>query len=236
MILFGILQMEFDNASPHLAEDYDLKVRITIPYYDAFHSETINFVKATKKEPKTWLDTGCGTGTFVEKALDAFPNTHFILADPSEKMLGIAKKKLANVADGRVEFLKSACTQDLGELGEELDIVTAIQSHHFMAGDERAKATKTCFDLLERGGVYVTFENVRPMTPQGIAIGKEYWKSFQLAKGRDAATVENHLSRFDSEYFPITIMSHLSLLRNTGFSSSEILWYSYMQAGLYAIK
>lgn len=228
--------MGFDNATPYLAADYDSQVRVTIPYYDAFHAETINRVKAIRKEPQMWLDTGCGTGTFVEEALVAFPNTHFIIADPSEKMLGIAKKKLAYASSDRVEFLKPAVTQDLGGLERKLDVITAIQSHHYMTNGERAKATKVCFNLMQHGGVYITYENVRPLTAKGIEIGKEYWKRFQLAKGRDAATVENHLCRFDAEYFPITIMDHLSLLRKTGFSTSEILWYSYLQAGLYSIK
>ncbi|MGD0330643.1 MAG: class I SAM-dependent methyltransferase [Nitrososphaeria archaeon] len=228
--------MEFDNATPYLAVDYDAQIRATIPYYDTFHEEAINFVKATRKEPHMWLDTGCGTGTFVEKALFAFPNTHFILADPSEKMLLMAKKKLAYVSSDRVEFMKPVVTQDLGDFGKKLDVITAIQSHHYLASGERAKATKVCFELLPLGGVYITFENVRPVTPEGIVFGKEYWRHFQLAKGRDAATVERNLRRFDVEYFPITIMDHLSLLRKTGFSTAEILWYSYMQAGLYSIK
>jgi tRNA (cmo5U34)-methyltransferase len=228
--------MEFDNATPHLAADYDSQVHVTIPYYDAFHSEAINFVRATRKEPLIWLDTGCGTGTFVERALIAFPNTHFVLADPSEKMLLIAKKKLAYLHGDRVEFLKPAASQDLGHLGEEFDVVTAIQVHHYLSSSVRAKATKVCFELMKLGGVYITFENVRPMTAEGAVIGKEYWKSFQLSKGRDASTVENHLCRFDTEYFPITIIDHLSLLKKTGFSVSELLWYSYMQAGLYCIK
>ena len=228
--------MEFDNVTPHLAADYDSQVRVTVPYYDAFHSEAINLVKATGKEPKIWLDTGCGTGTFTEKALVAFPNAHFVLADPSEKMLLLAKKKLAYTSSDRVEFLKPAATQDLREDGRKFDVITAIQSHHYLSKVDRAKATEVCFELIQPGGLYLTFENVRPFTAKGIEIGKEYWKRFQLEKGRDAATVENHLCRFGTEYFPITIMDHLSLLRKTGFSTVEILWYSYMQAGLYAIK
>ena len=84
--------------------------------------------------------------------------------------------------------------------------------------------------------MYITFENVRPFTPQGIAIGKEHWKSFQHSQGRDLQTIEQHTKRFDVEYFPITVEEHLSLLRRIGFSVVELLWYSYMQAGFYCIK
>jgi tRNA (cmo5U34)-methyltransferase len=159
-----------------------------------------------------------------------------VLADPSEKMLLTARKKLAHLQSDRVEFLKPVTTQGLGHLGEKFDVVTAIQSHHYLSSNERAKATEVCFELMQQGGLYVTFENVRPMTTEGIVIGKEYWKHFQLSKGRDAATVEHHLCRFDTEYFPITILEHFSLLKKTGFSVTELLWYSYMQAGLYSIK
>jgi len=48
--------------------------------------------------------------------------------------------------------------------------------------------------------------------------------------------VENHLKRFNVEYFPINIEEHLSLLRKSGFSVVEMFWYSYMQAGFYCIK
>jgi tRNA (cmo5U34)-methyltransferase len=63
-----------------------------------------------------------------------------------------------------------------------------------------------------------------------------YWKHFQLSQGRDKETVEKHLQRFDVDYFPITVEEHLSLLRKTGFSTVEMLWLSYMQAGFYCVK
>jgi tRNA (cmo5U34)-methyltransferase len=83
-----------ENSTPHTAETYDQQVRRTLPYYDCFHDETLNLIKAAGVTPKTWLDTGCGTGTLVQKALEQFPETHFLLADPSPLMLQEAKQKL----------------------------------------------------------------------------------------------------------------------------------------------
>jgi tRNA (cmo5U34)-methyltransferase len=117
-----------------------------------------------------------------------------------------------------------------------VDVVTAIQSHHYLRPSERVDATRVCFDLLRGGGIYVTFENIRPFSERGVEIGKNYWKNFQLASGREAETVDKHLQRFGTEYFPITVEEHLSLLRNSGFQVVEILWYSYMQAGFYCMK
>lgn len=187
--------------------------------------------------PRVWLDTGCGTGTLVKIALTSFPETRFILADPSLDMLKEAKKKLSGITDRRVTFLETAPTQDLSaEKTGNLDVVTAIQSHHYLSKDNRVKATKVCYDILKPGGVYVTFENTRPMTETGIEIGKRIWKDHQLKNGRSPKAVESHLKRFDAVFFPITVEEHISLLKKTGFRTTELLWYSRMQAGLYGIK
>jgi tRNA (cmo5U34)-methyltransferase len=225
---------EPDNSTPHSTATYDAQVRNTIPHYDDFHEQTINLIKAMHLQPRTWLDTGCGTGTLAEKAMKAFPNTQFTLADPSAQMLDAAKNKLKNALN--VRFLNASATQNLVLQKEEFDAITSIQSHHYLSPNERMKATAVCFELLSPRGVYVTFENIQPATPKGMAIGKENWKLFQLSKGRDKCVVEEHLQRFGVEYLPITVKEHISLLKKTGFSTVELLWYSYMQAGFYCIK
>jgi tRNA (cmo5U34)-methyltransferase len=225
------------NATPHLPEDYDARISGVLPYYSSFHQETINFVKSLPFSPKMWLDTGCGTGSLVNKAIKEFPSTKFLLLDPSEGMLNQAMKKLSSYNAARLEFLNASPTQDFSqELEEKPDVITAIQCHHYLSSDDRARATKVCYNLLKEGGVYITFENIRPLTEKGVFIGKRYWSKFQLTCGRTEEEVNEHLKRFDTEYFPITVEEHLKLLRNTGFGTVELFWYSYMQAGFYCIK
>jgi len=48
--------------------------------------------------------------------------------------------------------------------------------------------------------------------------------------------IDNHLKRFDLDYFPIKADEHRSLLEKTGFRIVEMFWMSYMQAGFYGIK
>ena len=68
-----------DNSTFHRTEDYDLQITDTIPYYESFHLESLKLIKTILKEPEFWLDTGCGTGTLVQKAVDEFKKTNFIL-------------------------------------------------------------------------------------------------------------------------------------------------------------
>ena len=223
-----------DNTTPHNSSNYDEQVRKVIPYYDFFHAETINLIKAACPQPKKWLDTGCGTGTLIEKAAPQFPNTHFVLCDPSPQMLNVAKQKLQRLPN--ISFLEVAPTENLGNLKTRFDVITAIQSHHYLLPQRRVEVTKTCYRLLAKKGVYVTFENIRSITEVGTEIGKENWRQFEIRSGKTVEAAKTHLQRFGVDYFPITVAEHLALLRENGFSTVELLWYSVMQAGFYAVK
>ncbi|HII79053.1 MAG TPA: class I SAM-dependent methyltransferase [Methanosarcina sp.] len=225
------------NSIPHLPEDYDARISLILPYYSSFHQEIINLVKSLPSSPKVWMDTGCGTGSLVNKAIEEFPYTKFLLLDPSEGMLAQAKEKLSAYPSAKVQFLKASPTQEFSqELEEKPDVVTAIQCHHYLSREGRARAASKCYNLLKEGGIYITFENIRPLTEEGVTIGKRYWGDFQSIHGRNDEEIQKYLERFDTEYFPITVEEHLKLLRETGFRVVELFWYSYMQAGFYCIK
>ena len=229
--------MTYRDNSFHRSKDYDLEIIDIIPYYESFHDESLKLIRSILNEPNIWLDTGCGTGTLVQKALKEFHNTYFILADPSSEMLDLAKNKLSKYLHSRLKFLEPTETGNIFiDDNCKPDVITAIQSHHYMSIQERFEATKICYRLLRDNGAYITFENVRPATPEGVEIGKEYWKNFQESRGRDQKEVSKHLKRFDVEYFPITIDEHISFLKKSGFNVVEIFWRSYMQAGFYCIK
>ncbi len=225
------------NSIPHLPEDYDARISLILPYYSSFHQEIINFVKSLPSSPKVWMDTGCGTGSLINKAIEEFPYTKFLLLDPSEGMLEQAKQKLSAYPSAKVQFLKASPTQEFSqELEEKPDVITAIQCHHYLSREGRARAASKCYNLLKEDGIYITFENIRPLTKEGVTIGKRYWGDFQSTHGRNDEEIQKYLERFDTEYFPITVEEHLKLLRETGFRAVELFWYSYMQAGFYCIK
>ncbi|MEZ3470582.1 MAG: hypothetical protein K1W40_19975, partial [Schaedlerella sp.] len=50
------------------AEEYDKKIRQTLPFYDAFYEQILDILKAAGKEHVSWLDIGCGTGKMYEAA------------------------------------------------------------------------------------------------------------------------------------------------------------------------
>jgi tRNA (cmo5U34)-methyltransferase len=152
-------------------------------------------------------------------------------------MLDQARVRLARFPSARVCFLGAFTSEELSAVVSETpQVISAIQCHHYSGDDARKRATDTCFRLLGKGGLYVTFENIRPDTARGVDIGLDRWCCFQREAGRSEPAVEEHRSRFGKNYLPITIAEHLELLRVIGFSVAEMFWLSHMQAGFYAIK
>ncbi|MGE5372774.1 MAG: class I SAM-dependent methyltransferase [Solirubrobacterales bacterium] len=222
-----------DNQTAHNAGEYDELIGRTIPNYEAFHAETLDLVRTAKPDAKAWLDTGCGTGTLVERASVLFPEARFVLADPSVDMLAIAQVKLA--AQPGLELVNLE-TRELAFPENRFDVITAIQCHHYLDREQRRLAVDQCFRMLKTGGLFVLFENIRPLTLAGTEIGLKRWAAFQAACGKPRDEADAHMTRFDREYFPITVEEHLALLRAAGFSAVELLWVSQMQAGFYAFK
>jgi tRNA (cmo5U34)-methyltransferase len=223
-----------DNKTAHAASEYDASVEKTIPYYRAFHAETLRAVEAHDPSPRSWLDTGCGTGTLVRDASARFPDTEFFLSDPSAEMLGIA---VAKNAGAKVRAIGAWPSEAIpAEYDGRFDVITAIQAHHYHDEDGRAAATRRCRDMLRPGGLFISFENTRPLTAEGEVLFKEYWKRFQVDAGKSEEAARRHMDRYGVEYFPITVPEHIECLRAAGFSTVELLWYSYMQSGYLCIR
>jgi len=233
--------MPNDNASAHPAHAYDAEVRKVIPFYDAIQSETLDSVRSIAGEPACWVDTGAGTGALVERAMPQFSRTRFVVADPSEAMLGQARQRFAGLgaaAEGRVTVLQLVASDGLPQVEPRLraQVVTAIMCHHYLEPDARRAAVRGCFEILEPGGVLVVFENVESESARGRELGLRRWGEFQIRQGRLPEAVGQHIARFGTELKPVRIAEHLALLRETGFGVAEVLWRAHMQAGFYAVK
>jgi tRNA (cmo5U34)-methyltransferase len=222
------------NGAQYSADEFDCSVRKSLPFYESFHGETINLVKTIKGDKGLWLDTGCGTGSLIQKAAGELQGMRFMASDPSSDMLKRANDKLKGLINVRI--LNPAPTIDLAIAPDEPDIITAIQAHHYFERESHRRTTQKCYQLLSAEGLFITFENIRPRTHKAIEIGKRYWKNFEINAGKDEDAATEHLQRFDQVYFPITVDEHLRLYESVGFKIVELFWYSYMQAGFYCIK
>lgn len=223
-----------DNTTSQPAAAYDANVAKTIPFYPLFLEQTLDLASVLQPTPLRWLECGCGTGNLVAQAIERFPRTRFTLADPASPMLELAKQKLTTAAE-QCEFIQSA-SEDILLPSESFDLITAIMCHHYLPPEGRQRITENCFRLLAPGGAYINFETIRSSSQKALTIGLERWQQAQLAAGKSPEAVTKHIQRYGIELIPISIADHLSLLTQVGFSTVELFWTSYLQAGFYAIK
>lgn len=220
-----------DNKSAFDSNEYDRKIKQTLPYYDEFYKQVIDLVKSFQHSGVRWLDIGCGTGKMGNIAFENIDLEEFVFCDASDEMIRIAKERF-HYANAKF----SVCDiQNLTYI-DEFDVITAIQVNHYLQMDERKLALKRCYEALKENGLFISFENFAPFTDIGKSAYLEKWKRYQMRQGKSLEESEKHIKRYGKDYFPITVEEHLKLMENCGFKAVEILWLSNMQAGFWGMK
>lgn len=220
-----------DNISAFNAAEYDEKIKKTLPYYEEFYAQVADIINVKFHKPIKWFDIGCGTGKMEEIAFSNCNIEKLVACDVSEKMVNITKNRFKNKNMQSIV----APISDL-KLDEQFDVITAIQVFHYLQKQERIEAVKKCFERLNSQGVFMTFENFAANSEVGKKLFLERWKAFQIAQGKGIDESNAHISRYGKAYFPITILEHLQVLNQCGFTNAEVFWVSNMQVGLLGIK
>lgn len=222
--------MSSDNASAHKAAEYEVEVRKTIPFHAEMLALAVEVGFAVRPAAKRWLDTGAGPGALGARVIERAPAIELTIADPSEAMLEIARARLPKAR------VLQCTSQELPADLAPLDVITAVQCHHYGDMEARMLAVSRCHELLAEGGALVVFENVRAESDAGHALQRARWAAWQRAQGRDDATVEKHLAREGAQFFPIRVSQHLGLFAHLGFATVELVFRAYGQAGFLAVK
>lgn len=213
------------------AEEYDAKIRQTLPFYEEFYGQIVDILDIAGKKDVIWLDVGCGTGKMYEAASGKISMKEFVFTDISEKMLAVAEGRFH--AEGNC--FRQMSVLELDDL-EKYDVVTAVQVHHYLSEKDRKLAIRRCWQALKTGGFFFTFENVAPNSEIGRQLHLDRWKAYQVRNGKSTEEADSHRKRYGTEYFPLTVEAHLELMRQCGFQTVELIWMSYMQAGFMGVK
>ena len=220
-----------DNKSAFNSNEYDRKIKQTLPYYNEFYEQVIELVKVFHNSAITWLDIGCGTGKMGSIALENIELEKLVFCDSSDEMIRIAKERFQRF---NTEF--SVCDIQNLEYTDEFDVITAIQVNHYLQMEERKIALQKCYKALKENGLFISFENFSPFTDVGKIVYLEKWKRYQIEQGKSFEESTKYIERYGKDYFPITLEEHLTLMRNSGFRAVEILWLSNIQVGFWGMK
>ena len=180
-----------DNKSAFNSNEYDRKIKQTLPYYNEFYEQVIELVKVFHNSAITWLDIGCGTGKMGSIALENIELEKLVFCDSSDGMIRIAKERFQRF---NTEF--SVCDIQNLEYTDEFDVITAIQVNHYLQMEERKIALQKCYKALKENGLFISFENFSPFTDVGKIVYLEKWKRYQIEQGKSFGESTKHIERY----------------------------------------
>jgi ubiquinone/menaquinone biosynthesis C-methylase UbiE len=159
----------------------------------------------------TLLDLACGTGRMSEFL--ASRGYQLTCGDIADEMIGVAKRRLASVGFGHVNFLKLDIYQT-GQAGAAFDCVTAFRLFQHLTSEQRAKA------LREMARVSRRFVLVNVMHTSAYY---EAVRKLRLALGRYTTRYTSSQSEVDEELNYAGLRVVRSVFTQPGFNGNRVL-------------
>lgn len=198
------------------ASTYDRDRSRLIPGCDLFYRWALDLIPA---KSKVILDLGAGSGLLTLLLRDRFPHAHIHVADFSQPMLELARKRLegdANVTFYCMDYLADPLPQQVCAVASSLSI------HHLEDSGKRTVFQKV-YAALKPNGVFVNAEQVAGPTPQLDERYKVWWLQQVRAAGATEQQFQDSLYR-QKEDRCSPVQTQLAWMREAGFDDADC-WY-----------
>jgi tRNA (cmo5U34)-methyltransferase len=180
-------------------------------------------------------DIGCGAGNYTLKLLQRLPGLEATLVDLSRPMLDRALERVGAATTGKVAAIQSDI-RDLALPAGGTDIVLAAAVfHHLRSDDEWRAVFANVYQALRPGGSMWVFDMVESSIPALQPLMRERYGHY-LSDFRDDAYRDHVFAYIDREDTPRPLTFQLDLLRDAGFSRTEVLHKNVCFAAFGAVK
>lgn len=216
--------MSVRDAFDAAAGDYDRRLQRFVPDFQEFYGAVPEFAPFEREAELGVLDLGAGTGLLSEMVADRFPKAALTLVDFSEKMLDVARQRLAGRGD-RFRFVAADYLE--GPFLERYDLVVSALSVHHLGDEDKRRLFGTVRDTLAPGGYFVCADQVLGAAPE---IGDRYWEDL-IRRVRESGIEGQELDRFaertreiHSHTFETPLTAQLSWLAEAGFEAVDCFY------------
>ncbi|MDL2238008.1 class I SAM-dependent methyltransferase [Christensenellaceae bacterium OttesenSCG-928-K19] len=225
--------MEESRVKKHFEEEareYDDIILRLIPNYRQMVDVLVSLLHYEESQDFHVIDLGCGTGTISKAVKDKFSNIHLTCVDIAENMLDIA-----SVKNGSATKLIQADFNTF-VFPEKYDVVvSSLALHHLETESDKLKFYKAIFDAMNPGGIFINIDVVQSDDPELQEIYLQKWKDYMLTNTSQAEVEGKWLPNYYAEDRPISLIKHLDMLREVGFSVVDVA-YKYYNYAVYTAK
>ncbi|MGB7969120.1 MAG: methyltransferase [Methanobacterium sp.] len=161
--------------SESMASSYDEMCQLMVPGYNFMQDTLIDKIKFENIGKITLLDLGAGSGIFIERILDEFPDSTCIYLDYSEEFINIASNRLSKYID-RVTYIKSDICDDWElKLESTPNIITSSSAIHHLLNEDKKKLYNKCYDVLEDNGWFFNIDEMKTVYNDAYLQSLHYW-------------------------------------------------------------
>jgi SAM-dependent methyltransferase len=236
-----------------LQESWDRQQEEYAPDREHRFAVLVELVAAQVGQAPRVLDLACGPGSITDRVLKAIPGARVVAADIDPVLLAIARGTFDD--DPRVSVVM-ADLADPGWVSElpagQFDAVLTATALHWLPLEQQRQLYVDLASLLRPSGL---FANVDTMPTTESALGRavdrlrerrltsaDPWKSWWQEVSLDpqlTAVVDKRHAVFDArthEEFTPPAEWHIEALLAAGFSEASVVWRSYHDALVAAIR
>ncbi|WP_308575422.1 class I SAM-dependent methyltransferase [uncultured Methanosphaera sp.] len=215
------LKTHFNETSKH----YDNLVKKTIPKYDEMIEALVNSIP--EKENLRILDLGCGTGNISLQVLERFPDAKITCLDISDKMIEVAKEKLAGYEN--IEFVLGDFT--IVDIIDDYDaIISSLALHHIRDENDKRQMYQCIYDSLKQDGVFYNADVMEANSKYNSKLNERIADKYMAENQLTVEDMKDHKKKREHNDHPITITDHLRLLEDVGFKEIDVIWKYYSNA------
>ncbi len=162
----------FHTAS--MANDYDQMCRLIVPGYDFMQDTLINILKFEKIDDIVLLDLGAGSGIFIEKILNEFPDSICYYLDYSNDFMNVAKNKLERFND-RVTYIQSNFCDNWESEIKTPNVITSSSAIHHLLNNNKKMLYNKCYNLLDNNGWFFNIDEMKTLNNEAYVKSLYYW-------------------------------------------------------------
>ena len=214
------IKSRFDNESAAL---YSRRDPAWLPDFRYAFGLIPELIRAFAPGAVKILDLGAGTGNLSRVILANLESAQVRLMDFSANMLAEAPKVL-EAFPGRYEIVTSDFLGRALGSGEFDAVVSSFAIHHCRGEGQYLDLYKRIFDCLIQPGIFICCDVVSGENPFFSEYNENEWRTFLDERDFPSEQIDKILSNYHIEDSPLSIPNHLTLLKQAGFSRSDVVW------------
>lgn len=216
----------------NVASVFDDMIARSVPFYNE-NVELIKKILKAQKSCQKIIDMGCSTGNLlINLAKDkSFNNKMLIGFDNATAMLEIAKLK-AKAYGLKIDFRYA----DIFDCDFSSDVVILNYTLQFIRPMQRASIIERIFSALNKNGILILGEKISSKNAFLDKVLIDIYHDFKAQNGYSNTEIAHKREALENILIPYTLEENISLLKNAGFGSVEVVFVWANFATMLAFK